>query len=481
MKFLSLFSGIEAASVAWRPLGWQCVGVAEIDPFPCAVLAHHYPDVPNLGSVTDITDKQIAALGPIDVVVGGSPCQDLSVAGKRAGLAGERSGLFHEQLRIFHAARHLCGARFLVWENVPGAFSSHAGRDFAVVVGEMAGCRVDVPDDGWGTEGVALGEHGLVEWAVLDAQWFGVAQRRRRVFAVLDTGDWASRPPILLERDSLRGDSAPSREAGKDTAGSTGDGVARCITTGEAKRQDWETCNFVAGVAPTLQAGGNRTGGDRPPGTTVDTADSLIVAHPLRAEGFDASEDGTGRGTPLVPVQPYTLAIRGRGDSHDLEYRQDGTANALLTPNGGRGGIGVGAIAFDTTQITHAANRSNPQPGQPCHPLAAGAHAPAIAFMADDYKDGGYEECDTARPLTTSADRTRAAPIAMQAMAVRRLTPVECERLQGFTDGYTAITFRGKPAADGPRYKALGNSMAVPVMAWIGRQIAVAVSSRIAA
>jgi DNA (cytosine-5)-methyltransferase 1 len=219
MRYLSLFSGIEAATVAWHTLGWEPVGFAEIEPFPCATLAHHYPNVPNLGSVTEITDEQIAALGPIDLVVGGSPCQDLSVAGKRNGLAGERSGLFHEQIRIFNAARLLCGARWLLWENVPGAFSSNQGRDFAVVAGSMAGCSLDVPGDGWGTEGVALGEAGLVEWSVLDAQWFGVAQRRRRVFAVLDTGDWAGRPPVLLEPDSLRGDSAPRREAGEAVTG----------------------------------------------------------------------------------------------------------------------------------------------------------------------------------------------------------------------------------------------------------------------
>lgn len=218
MKYMSLFSGIEAATVAWHPLGWEPVAFAEIEPFPCAVLAHHYPGVPNLGSVTDITDDQIKALGHIDVVVGGSPCQDLSVAGKRSGLAGERSGLFHEQIRIFNAARLFCGARWLVWENVPGAFSSNQGRDFAVVAGSMAGCDLDVPEDGWGTEGVALGDNGLVEWCVLDAQWFGVAQRRRRVFAVLDVGDWADRPPVLLERDGLRGDSPPSREQGKEVA-----------------------------------------------------------------------------------------------------------------------------------------------------------------------------------------------------------------------------------------------------------------------
>lgn len=222
MRYLSLFSGIEAATVAWHPLEWECVAVAEIEPFPAAVLAHHYPDVPNLGDVTNITSDDIAALGKIDLVVFGSPCQDLSVAGKRLGFDGERSGLFTTATRIVRWAREHCGCRFALWENVPGAFSSNQGRDFAVVVEQMAGCRhVEVPKNGWGTEGAALGDDGLLEWGTLDAQWFGVAQRRRRVFALADFGDWASRRPILLEPDSLRGDSAPSREARKETAGST--------------------------------------------------------------------------------------------------------------------------------------------------------------------------------------------------------------------------------------------------------------------
>ncbi len=363
IRYLSLFSGMEAAHLAWAPLGWECVGVAEIEPAACALLAHRLPHVPNLGSVTEITDEQVAVLGHIDVVIGGSPCQDLSVAGKRAGLAGARSGLFHEQLRIFDAARTFCGARWLVWENVPGAFSSNQGRDFAVVVGALAGCELDVPTDGWGSEGVALGDNGLVEWSVLDAQWFGVAQRRRRVFAVLDTGDWAGRPPVLLEPDSLRGDSAPRREAGEGVAGtltrSAGergaeDGergqlipeIARCDTTGEAKRQDWETCT-------------------------------------------------------IIPVLP-----------------------------------------FDTTQITSATNGSSPKPGDPCHPLCAGAHPPAVAF-----------DC----------------------MAVRRITPREGERLQGAIDDWTLVpNAKGKPTADGPRYKMLGNSFAVPVIRWIGQRIQIA-------
>ena len=258
MRYLSLFSGIEACTVAWHPLGWQPVAFCEYDKFPSAVLAHHYPDVPNLGDVTAITDEQIAALGPIDLVVGGSPCQDLSVAGKRKGLAGERSGLFHEQLRIFNAARRLCGTRWLLWENVPGAFSSNKGRDFAVVVSQMAGASVPVPEDGWGNEGMALGEHGIVEWAVLDAQWFGVAQRRRRIFALLDVGDWANRPPILCQPDSERGDSAPSRKARQAASCGSGTGIATSSGNG------WWDESDVAAVHRAEQ-------------TRASTASTLIV------------------------------------------------------------------------------------------------------------------------------------------------------------------------------------------------------------
>ncbi|WP_343160604.1 DNA cytosine methyltransferase [Stenotrophomonas sp.] len=400
---MSLFSGMEAAHLAWAPLGWECVGVAEIDPAPCALLAHRLPHVPNLGSVTDITDEQIAALGRIDVVIGGSPCQDLSVAGNRAGLAGARSGLFHEQLRIFNAARTFCGARWLVWENVPGAFSSNRGRDFAVVAGALAGCELDVPRDGWGNEGVALGPNGLVEWSVLDAQWFGVAQRRRRVFAVLDTGDWAGRPPVLLEPDSLRGDSAPRREAGEAVTGT----LSARTEGGGGLGTDFDCAGgLVPEVAPTLLAQGNRTGGDRPPGTSVDTCESLIpeVAHTLRADGFDASEDGTGRGTPLVPV-------------------------AFDCKSSGQAGFGVGEIASTMRSMGHAN----------CHQNGGGHLA------------------------------------VQQGMQVRRLTPRECERLQGATDDWTLVpNAKGKPMADGPRYKMLGNSFAVPVIRWIGWRIQIA-------
>lgn len=344
MKYMSLFSGIEAATVAWHQLGWEPVAFAEIEAFPCSVLAHHYPEVPNLGSVTDITDAQIKALGHIDIVVGGSPCQDLSVAGKRKGLAGERSGLFHEQLRIFNAARKFCGARWLVWENVTGAFSSNQGRDFAVVVGALAGCALTVPEKGWGTEGVAMGNNGLVEWGVLDAQWFGVAQRRRRVFAVLDTGDWQRRPPVLFEPEGLHSATPTCRSEGQDVTSIIQRGTGKLLDAGVVVSSYGISGNWI-GRAP--KNGGNAT---QPP--------------------FEVS------------------------------------------------------------------------------------------------------------PCLTATDRHGVATSNVNGeMQVRRLTPVECERLQGFPDNYTAIPYRKNPASecpDSPRYKALGNSMAVPVMRWIGKQIAAA-------
>lgn len=347
MKYLSLFSGIEAASVAWAPLGWTPVAFAEIDPFACAVLAQRFPDVPNLGDVTRITAAQIGALGPIDVVIGGSPCQDLSIAGTRAGLAGERSILFHNQLMVFNDARRL-GARWLVWENVPGALSSHAGRDFGRVVGAMAGLRdLDPPPRGWGTEGACVGPCGLVEWSVLDAQWFGLAQRRKRLFVVLDTGDWASRPPVLLEPESLRGDLAPSR--------STGEGDAR---------------------------------GDPPIVGAPRVANTLTAR---MAKGINTTMD---EGQTLIPVVADPLT------------------------------------AHEARSYSHADN----------NPRLRNVVAGRVGIT--------------------------------QNLALRRLTPLECERLQGFPDSWTDVTYRGRPARDTPRYRALGNSMAVPAIRWIGQSLA---------
>lgn len=220
MRFLSLFSGIEAASVALEPLGYECAAVCEFDKAASKLLERRFPGRLNLGDVTKVTEEDIKALGPLDLIIFGSPCQDLSISGKRKGLAGERSGLFFIAHRIIGWARKHCGLRFALWENVPGAFSSNKGRDFAAVVELLAGAgSIDVPANGWGTEGAAVGDDALVEWAVLDAQWFGLAQRRKRVFALADFGNWPCRPPVLLEPQSLRGDHPPRREEGEAVAG----------------------------------------------------------------------------------------------------------------------------------------------------------------------------------------------------------------------------------------------------------------------
>jgi DNA (cytosine-5)-methyltransferase 1 len=386
MRYLSVCSGIEAATVAWHPLGWTPIAFSEIEAFPCAVLAHYYPSVPNLGDMTKF--QEWPDLEP-DVLVGGTPCQSFSVAGLRKGLHDPRGNLMLTYLAIANRYR----PKWLVWENVPGVLSSNGGRDFAALLRGL-----DELGYGWA-------------YRVLDAQYYGVAQRRRRVFVVGHLGNWQRAAAVLFERSSLSGHPAPSREAGQTVAPCLGD------------------CS--------------NGGGTNGPGRTVDTVKSLIpqihaaVSPALKArDSKGPSSDGDGDGAILVPMIPHSL----RGDK--------------------LGAIDNGmAVAFDTTQLAHPANSSNPKPGDPCHTLAAGAHSPAVAFQ-DNY------------PKVTHASASQAnAGSAPTGMSVRRLTAEECEFLQGFSRGYTLIPYRNKPAADGPRYKALGNSMAVPVMAWIGRRI----------
>lgn len=404
MRFLSLFSGIEAASVAWLPLGFECAAVAEIEPFPKALLQSRFPDVPNLGDVTKITDEQIKALGPIDIVIGGSPCQDLSVSGKRQGLAGARSGLFFDQVRIFDAARHLCNARFLVWENVPGAFTSNACRDFALVVGTLAGIGLKPPNGGWQNEGCALGPNGLVEWCVLDAQWFGLAQRRERVFIVLDVGDWANRAPILLEPESLRGDHPPSRGKGQ-------------------------------GVAGTLNA---RTKGGGGLGTDFECDGGLV---PM----------------PHADISPALKARDSKGPSSDGD-------GAILVP-----------MAFKPSHYTRGKDGA---PSDVAFPLTADADKGDQDTLVMAFH--GSQDPDISGDVTHPVGRNQGRETcAMVGGGVRRLTPLECERLQGFPDDWTAIMLGRKrpvPAKDSPRYRAIGNSMPVPVIRWIGERIAIALA-----
>lgn len=572
MRFISLFSGIEAASVAWLLLGWKCAAVAEIDKFPCAVLKHHYSGVPNLGNVCGITREMLIEIGPVDAVVFGFPCQDLSVAGKRAGLKGERSGLFFEAMRIVELCRELWGTRWTIAENVPGLFSSNSGLDFAAVVGELAGTEFAVPKNKWQNTGVALGPRGLVEWAVLDAQWFGVPQRRRRVFLVRDSGDWRSRPPILFERQSLRGNSPPSREKREsptyDVApcvGASGRGFDRpgdtrgqdcCVPVafggnntsgpidvatacnshgGPNGRLDFESETFITGC---LNANGKAAGS----ATQQDAETEMLVTHSLRADRFDASENGTGRGTPLISVQQngtnlgFDLPSLRKGDGGftsgvpaigympartfgkdgevDSRYAPRDVCDAIHTGTGSgnkaplilqRERVGTSCcpdcqIEFDVhylpgTEIPEpfVCPECGDSPGFMTYDVRHGGTAPiafnsredmccygdqsgslgssspqaqAVAFQEAQTGVREYPESGTLRANGPGHD-----PVGTRlriGIAVRRLTPTECERLQKFPDGYTKIN---EKTADGPRYKALGNSMAVCCMEWIGRRI----------
>jgi len=396
MRYISVCSGIEAATVAWHDLGWTPVAFSEIEPFPSAVLQHHYPHVPNVGDMTKFKEWN---LEPIDLLVGGTPCQSFSVAGLRKGLDDPRGNLMLTFLAI--AERHR--PRWIVWENVPGVLSSNGGRDFGTFLGALA-------ELGYG-------------WAyrVLDAQWFGVAQRRRRVFVVGCLGDQASAAAVLFESESVQRNPPPSREKRKDTTGSTGDGLARCVTAGEMKRQDWETCNMVA--QPVAGSHWDSPANPHP---------TLNQSHNTGGIAASDQELFSQRGSGLV-AQPVAYGIDGE---------QNASEELIGTLRSHQSGGYEGARV-----------------------------AQPVVYERHD-QDARVKEVSVAPTLHSKSDNTCDLPMVQAAMQVRRLTPVECSRLQGFPDNYTNIPWRGKPESpDGPRYKALGNSMAVPCMKWIGERI----------
>ena len=433
LRYGSVCSGIEAATVAWHSLGMKPQWFAEIEKFPSRVLAHRWPGVPNLGDFTTIGVGNDPPGESIDILVGGTPCQSFSVAGLRGGLADSRGNLALEFLRLAQRTR----AEWLVWENVPGVLSSRGGRDFGSILGGL----------------VELG-YGFA-YRVLDAQYFGLAQRRKRVFVVARLNDWRGPAAVLFERAGLRGDPAPSRATGQEVAG-----PPRSSASGGGWRGDLDSSGaYIPSISHALTAGGRIDGESE---TFVPIGGSFDVAHSLRGEGSDASEDGTGRGTPLVAIPLLEVGARC-GEADEREGLGVGAAgDPMFTLQASKQ---HGVFAFDTTQLTHPKNGSNPLPGDPCHPLSAHAHAPAIAFQS---RASSSRTMNPSEEFTPTLDASNAEGMsALQANRVRRLLPVECERLQGFPDGYTDVP----GAADGPRYRALGNSMAVPVMGWIGARI----------
>ena len=423
LRFLSVCSGIEAASVAWKPLGWQAVAFSEIEKFPSAVLARHYPDVPNLG---DFTKIDTGTLGPVDILCGGTPCQAFSVAGSRRSLDDARGNLTLAFVDLAHELAAGNGLRNAVWENVPGVLNTPDNAFGCFLAGLVCADDPLLPPNGggWPNAGMVAGPRARAAWRILDAQYFGLAQRRRRVVLVADFGNGADPAAVLFERKSVSGNTQPRREARQNVAPT----ISARPTGGGGLGTDFDLdgglVSSTGSVPHCLNAGGMGR---------QDYESETMIAHSLRGEGFDASEDGTGRGTPIVSV-----ALRGREDGATAEVG-DEVSFALRASQGG---------------------------GDKPHVLAP------VAFAQN--QRGELRTSDVSPQLTCGGGKPgEGYPAVQPGWAIRRLTPTECERLQGFPDGYTDIPRRGKPTSpDGPRYKALGNSWAVPKFRWVGERIA---------
>jgi len=420
MNYLSVCSGIEAATVAWHHMGWKPIGFSEIEKFPSQVLAHHYPNVTNFGDMTKYKEWNIN--DTVGLLVGGTPCQSFSVAGLRMGLQDPRGNLALTYVALLDKFR----PKWCIWENVPGVLSSGEGRDFGAFLGALA----------------QLG-YGFA-YRVLDAQYFGVAQRRRRVFVVGCFGSWQSAAEVLFESESLRRDIKKGRSEKKD--------IANCITKSPSSHSSYNPARsegnavvvqWPADKANTLNASfGEKLGLEN---QHINSGAPLFVMQPIpihaqatqyKGGGANRNNDGKGNGLGIGksgdPMNTLDTVSR-----HAVAYENHGTDSRIkeieisptVTARWGTGGNNV-PLAIGSSDISGTL-RANPGSG---------------------WRSNG----------------TPVEAVAIQNMAVRRLTEVECERLQGFPDNYTNIK---ENCPSGVRYKALGNSMAVPVMRWIGERI----------
>jgi len=481
----SVCSGIEAATQAWRPLGMRATWFAEIEAFPSAVLAHHYPNVPNLGDMTKLGALVLAGKIPApDVLVGGTPCQAFSVAGMREGLTDPRGALTIKYVELADAVDYVRAgqrkpASVIVWENVPGVLSDK-GNAFGCFLGALAGedCELQPSGKKWPDAGCVYGPKRTIAWRVLDAQYFGLAQRRRRVFVVASARDRFDPAEVLFEREGLRRDTAPGRGQGQDspvgTLGGTSPGGGWRFGADEAAAG--QLIAFGGGanceqteVATALSA--------HPGGTRMDAeTETFVVTAPLTTNQYG---DHESRESLLVVhgTQDPCVSIE---QAHALG-RNNGQENAVLAFSCKDHGADAGEIAPTLRAMNHSGSHAN----------AGGQVAVCITGeITHTLKADGFDG---------SEDGTgRGQPITQAATGVRRLTPRECERLQGMPDDYTLIPYgrsirpekldadfakylmRGgrmtfeqclQAAADGPRYKAIGNSKAVTVVRWIGQRL----------
>jgi len=519
MKFGSVCSGIEAASVAWHPLGWTAAWLSEIEPFPCAVLKHHYPDVPNHGDMTLLPEKILSGqVEAPDLFCGGTPCQAFSVAGLRNSLDDARGNLSLTFVGIANAIDHVRSIRgdspaIVFWENVPGVLNTKDNA-FGCFLGALAGESepITAPGERWSNAGCVFGPQRTVAWRVLDAQYFGVAQRRRRVFVVASARDDINPTEVLFEFEGLRRDTAPSRQARKvtPTISSSGTGVSR---VGFNCEDEWfietpllKDCGVE--LSGPLQARDYKDAGTD--GMNKNSAKIIPVVNSytpssiggykegvgtLRANGGDI---GGGSENLVATILDQQTVGALCADSHPGAYSGQDAYTGRLIPQAiplntmnllGREventqrGFGVGKPGDPSPTLTKSHSHAVAQPIA-FHPT----QDPITSTDGTTHglgcgSSGGQASIAVVSPtLTASNDPSRSpqstevtnqvAAVHSASMAVRRLTPVECERLQGFPDGYTNIPWRkAAESPDGPRYKALGNSWAVPVVAWLGQRI----------
>ena len=471
--------------MAWHPLGFEAAGFSEIDPFARAVLSHHYPHVPLHGDFTELKESDY---GAIDLLVGGTPCQSFSIAGLRKGFADDRGNLALGFIRLAQSAK----PRWVVWENVPGVLSIDAGRTFGTFLGALAEC-------GYG-----------FAYRILDAQYFGVPQRRRRVFVIGYLGDWRPAAAVLFERESLQRDITPRRKTEQEVAGTF---KSRASSGGWGADVDLASSGYMRPVAGTLGARSCLSRGAQDADCDHLIARTLMGAsakHDAGLETYVVDHQKNGRdwpadvactlnaqygdkmgledqhalaGAPLfVPARAYNVTYcdangkrkdRPNGGMYVSETDQSKTVTA--------GGDRSTYIAFEPGSI--ARNAGPRHLSETCSTLRAdmGDNQPAVVHPLDlrnalrdpDKQDTvnrqgcGIGDAGAPSPSLSAAYM----PGVITPMVVRRLTPRECERLQGFPDDYTLIPYRGKPAADGPRYKALGNSMHTGTMRWLGQRI----------
>ncbi|HCF1525325.1 DNA cytosine methyltransferase [Pseudomonas aeruginosa] len=497
LQYGSVCSGIEAVSLAWQPLGLEPAWFAEIEPFPCAVLAHNYPNVPNLGDMQQIAAQVLAGIVPApDILVGGTPCQSFSIAGARHGLDDPRGAL---TLSYVELANAIDQARLetrrppaaLVWENVPGVLSDR-GNAFGCLLGALAGesSPLEPPGTRWTHAGCVFGPRRRVAWRLLDAQYFGVAQRRRRIILVASGREDLDPAEVLFESDSVRGHPAQSRAPWQEFATS----VASC----SAESVDYAHLNQPYGkiLVSFGFGGGNTTGpidvaacltaqagtkGDFETDTLLVQSVTGSISHTLNTanNGKGCSEDGTGRGIPIIA---FTAQDFGADAAANLAPTLRTTVMAAIAfAQNSRGEL---RWESGHRQIAGALSTGGGKPGQGMPMVLSVALRDREHGLAAEPRDG---ISSTLRTCNGGGDKGYVLVPSHEVhfhyeqndpcsenwlqWRVRRLMPMECERLQGMPDNYTLIPYRGKLATDAPRYKAIGNSMAVPCIAWVGQRL----------